>query len=105
MKSFACWEVILLARNRGINPLIVERDYKEFIDSLHTSKDLINNQNVMYDIRSLRINMEAISFTWVNRALNEASHMLAKEALKNHAFSMNLAVQALFINHNVFLGG
>ena len=42
----------------------------------------MNMQFVLEDIRSLRNQVENVSFGWVNRSPNKAAHVLCKRALK-----------------------
>lgn len=92
---------ILLACNIGCNNVVVEGDCKELIDAIKTGNIPSSIHNVVYDIYQLSKSIVGISFQWISREQNKATHSLAHEALHNHDFLFNQSVQLFFVREKM----
>lgn len=85
MEAMACLDGLLLARQQGVQRVMLETDCLE-LTNLWKKKDVQRSSvdPVLREIDDLRLAFKGFSFSHVNRVCNKVAHVLAKQVSSTH---------------------
>ncbi|XP_021621451.1 uncharacterized protein LOC110621477 [Manihot esculenta] len=96
-ESIACREALLFAKNRGFSRSIIEGDSLITVQACRGNPVPLSIQDIISDSLDIAKSFQFISFSWVRRTYNQASHLLCKKFIKDNSFRVNLLYQMNFV--------
>ncbi|XP_021631810.1 uncharacterized protein LOC110629204 [Manihot esculenta] len=89
LESIACREALLFAKSRGFSHSIIEGDSLITVQACRGNPAPLSIQDIISDSLDIAKFFQSISFSWVRRTHNQASHLLCKKFIRDSSFRVN----------------